>query len=60
MNEEIYQCSKCGGVYKRTNSNTSCCVMHGPESCCHFTDIKINDIDAFRDFAEKEKKKKEH
>jgi len=40
---EIFHCPLCKKNYVRGFSDMSCCVQHGPGSCCHFTDKFISD-----------------
>lgn len=35
----IYYCAKCYKWFK--SGNTSCCVMHGANECCHYGDVEV-------------------
>lgn len=38
------KCPGCGDWYVPTPGmeNTSCCVAHGPGSCCHYSETKVD------------------
>ena len=42
---DIYECPICGGIYRRGRGDMSCCVLHGPGSCCHYSDIKVTQVE---------------
>jgi len=37
-----YRCGACGKTFLRGDENVSCTVMHGPGSCCHYTDREVS------------------
>jgi hypothetical protein len=44
-----WRCKRCGDwFFKLPPSNISCLVVHSPDDCCHYTDVKtIPPTDAF-------------
>jgi len=41
----IFRCPMCDGLYRRNPKmeNVSCCVLHPPGSCCHYSDIPVSE-----------------
>lgn len=42
---KIFKCSVCGNCYYENPAkmNLSCCVIHSPGSCCHYSDLAISE-----------------
>jgi len=38
---KIFKCPGCNRVYLEGRGDISCCVNHGPGSCCHYTDKAV-------------------
>ena len=38
----IYFCPVCQKYYTQNNGNMTCCVNHGPGTCCHFNEREIS------------------
>ena len=41
----VFRCPKCQGLYLNDPARVdiSCCVSHAPGTCCHYSDILINE-----------------
>lgn len=39
--ETVYHCQGCGGWFKTIRNAVSCCVMHEPGTCCHFSELAV-------------------
>ena len=39
---DVFRCGICGKTFVRGSPNVSCCVLHAPGTCCHYTDRAIS------------------
>lgn len=42
---EPYYCPNCKAWYLRVDTVVACAVFHGPGSCCHFSEVRVEDPD---------------